>query len=156
MNWQCSDLFTASSVLALPIEVKAQPAMPIAPLMPKLIKKLNSHFVRNILEKLMPQAVCRLLIPVQYENSIAYYLLLTEQTQNNLSLQLDDQLQQSFHYRQARLLGQLAIPQVISRNDGLELIHNFFSQRGIALGNIKDQFLLTDVLVGIQLEKLVR
>ncbi len=114
-------------------------------------EKLHEAFVEAALNEVLPEAQCRLLVPVQANDLAWHYVLLTEQEPPSLAEHLDGRLRHAFHYRNARLLGQLGPLRVVAAPDMRSRIHGFFAAKGLAWGNIKDCFLFNDPTQGTQL-----
>lgn len=115
-------------------------------------EKLNEAFVRQVLEALVPDWACSMLVPVQSDDICRYFLLTDRADDPLLAERLDARLQQAFHYRNARLLGQLGAVRVIAAKDMPARIHDFFIEDGMRWGDIKDRFLVTDIT---QAERLI-
>ncbi|MEM9486025.1 MAG: GH3 auxin-responsive promoter family protein [Cyanobacteria bacterium P01_F01_bin.116] len=81
-----------------------------------------------------------------------HYRLLTDQpVSEQLASTLDQRLCQSFHYRQARLLGQLQPIQIQADPDMLQRLMRYHYHQGKRLGDIKYPHLLTTPITDIDL-----
>ncbi|MBE9068728.1 GH3 auxin-responsive promoter family protein [Leptolyngbya cf. ectocarpi LEGE 11479] len=108
-------------------------------------EKLTLDFVSQILEQLhLPTTAFKCLTPVLSPQP--YYILLTDYSAlsvNDLTHSFEQLLCQSFHYRQARLLGQLQPVQVYATPDVLQRLMQYHYQQGKRLGDVKYPCLLT-------------
>jgi hypothetical protein len=106
-------------------------------------EKLSGSFVRNALEQLDLQCDFKSLVPVPEP---PHYVLLLDRSKldaDSISIQLDQRLCQAYHYRQARLLGQLSAPQVIISAQIPEQLALHRITKGQVWGNIKHTTLCT-------------
>lgn len=107
-------------------------------------EKLNEAFVQTVLLSLELEATAfRSLVPVAHP---PHYLLLLDHAQRPaaaIAQQLDTALSQSYHYRQARGLGQLAPPQVLISPHLPEVLARDRRAAGSAWGGIKHPLLAT-------------
>lgn len=122
-------------------------------------EKLNSDFLWDIIqEQGIAGAFFTSLVPVTFPQP--YYLLLldaVEETETEIAQGLDAALMRSTHYRQARLLGQLAPLRVLISPHIPEIITNFKTRSGQKWGDIKHPLLETSPIhpeLLQQLEKL--
>jgi hypothetical protein len=119
-------------------------------------EKLNEKFVRDTLTALMDdQAVFAMLLPTIDENNLARYVLLTEPYRMLTDESLDHALSESYHYQNARLLGQLLHARVIPILNLSQRVQNFFITKGMRWGNIKDAVLISDVGLANELLTLI-
>ncbi len=111
-------------------------------------EKLNENFVRACLNRLLDdETLFRCLLPVMKDEEPSFYLLLVDRlspTTASLEARLDAALGEAFHYRTARLLGQLAPARVCVNAQAQEVFFRIFAERGMKWGNIKHRDLLTD------------
>jgi hypothetical protein len=103
-------------------------------------EKLHPEFVTTCLDQLhLPKSFYHTLIPSQ--EPLPHYLLLldslSEASISDLAERLDQLLGQAHHYQQARLLGQLAAPQVAIHPHAANLIMTEDQEAGIQLGDQK-------------------
>jgi hypothetical protein len=108
-------------------------------------EKLNSDFLWDIIQELgIAGAFFTSLVPVTFPQP--YYLLLldaVQETETEIAPRLDAALMRSTHYRQARLLGQLAPLRVLISPHIPEIITNFKTGSGQKWGDIKHPLLET-------------
>lgn len=107
-------------------------------------EKLTLDFVSQILEQLhLPKSAFKCLAPVLSPQP--HYTLLTNYSASvdDLAHPLEQLLCQSFHYRQARLLGQLQPVQVYAAPDLPQRLMQYHYQQGKRLGDVKYPCLLT-------------
>jgi GH3 auxin-responsive promoter len=111
-------------------------------------EKLQEDFVANILLKLdLEGAFFQSLVPVTHPQP--YYLLLLDRTKrlpHDIAQHLEIELMQSYHYRQARLLGQLAPAKILVSEKIPEIILEYTTQSGQRWGGLKHQQLVTTPL----------
>lgn len=109
-------------------------------------EKLHAAFVQTTLNQLQLSAQFTSLVPVL---DPPYYLLLLDQataSPADICDRLDRGLCQSHHYRQARLLGQLAAPQVVISCQIPELLAMVKAKTGGVWAGIKHAILVTSPL----------
>jgi hypothetical protein len=109
-------------------------------------EKLSEEFVRRRLTRLAPRpGHFQILLPVKQPR--AHYLLLTEDVSSPAEYadRVDAALSESFHYRSARLLGQLGAVALRVVPQARELYYGYFVGRGMKWGDIKQRDLLKDV-----------
>jgi hypothetical protein len=109
-------------------------------------EKLSEEFVRRCLTRLAPRpGHFQILLPVKQPR--AHYLLLTEDVSSPAEYadRVDEALSESFHYRSARLLGQLGAVALRVVPQARELYYGYFVGRGMKWGDIKQRDLLKDV-----------
>ena len=106
-------------------------------------EKLHSEFVRNILENLPLKGACfKTLVPTKHPKE--HYILLLDTAKQNpeeIALQLEQDLQKSHHYRQARLLKQLQSVRVIVSSRIPEIISLYKAKSGKKWGDLKHDIL---------------
>lgn len=106
-------------------------------------EKLNEVFIQKILQDLLPEGTqFRCLAPATHP--LHYLLLLDQITQppKQLALQLDSALSQSYHYHQARLLGQLGPPEILVSVHIPEIMALHRASSGSAWAGIKHPLLM--------------
>ncbi|MEM7065909.1 MAG: GH3 auxin-responsive promoter family protein [Cyanobacteria bacterium P01_B01_bin.77] len=113
-------------------------------------EKLTLDFVSQVIEQLhLPTTAFKCLAPVLSPQP--HYALLTDYSappsSDNLAAPLEQLLSQSFHYRQARLLGQLQPVQVDAAPDMLQRLMHYHYQQGKRLGDVKYPCLLTQPIL---------
>lgn len=120
-------------------------------------EKLHSEFVRDVLETLPLKESCfKSLVPVKYPKE--HYILLLDNAKHNpqeIATQLEERLQKSHHYRQARLLEQLESVQVMVSSKIPEIISLYKTSSGKKWGDLKYDILSTqpiekDLLVQLE------
>lgn len=112
-------------------------------------EKLTLDFVSQTIRQLdLPGFKC--LVP-SLEPQPHYRLLMDQDSDDNLAITLDQQLCQNFHYRQARLLGQLQSVQVHTAADMLQRLMQYHYRQGKRLGDVKYPYLLTTPITDIQI-----
>ena len=111
-------------------------------------EKLSERFVRDVLAELpLPRGTFRVLVP--RDGSVPRYVLVVDAHPTTSTIPpevagaLDALLQRAHHYRIARLLGQLAPPEILPVSHAEERVRDVFVARGMKLGDIKDRSLLT-------------
>jgi hypothetical protein len=103
-------------------------------------EKLNENFARVCLEKLSTSGCFQTILPVMPDGGAPYYLLLTDSPQEEimrLEAELDSELCQAYHYRNARLLGQLDPVKVRAAPQLPEAFYGYFVGKGMKWGDIK-------------------
>ena len=119
-------------------------------------EKLNSDFLWDIIQELgITGAFFTSLVPVTFPQP--YYLLLldaVQETETEIAPRLDAALMRSTHYRQARLLGQLAPLRVLISKRIPEIITNFKTRSGQKWGDIKHPLLETSPIHSELLQQL--
>ncbi|MGB6295770.1 MAG: GH3 auxin-responsive promoter family protein [Rivularia sp. (in: cyanobacteria)] len=120
-------------------------------------EKLHSEFVRDVLETLPLKESCfKSLVPVKYPKE--HYILLLDNAKHNpqeIATQLEEGLQKSHHYRQARLLEQLQSVRVMVSSKIPEIISLYKTSSGKKWGDLKHDILSTkpiekDLLVKLE------
>jgi hypothetical protein len=110
-------------------------------------EKLNEDFVKDCLIKLnLKETFFQSLLPVI--EPIPRYILLVDQAEKNsepIATRFESLLQEAYHYRQARLLGQLAPLQVFISPDVADLVIQYQINSGKKWGDIKHQIILPPV-----------
>ncbi|BAZ14946.1 GH3 auxin-responsive promoter [Calothrix sp. NIES-4071] len=108
-------------------------------------EKLHSEFVRQVLNNLpLTETSFKSFIPTHFPT--ARYILLLDMANtdiNELAQKLDILLQQSHQYRHARLLGQLAPPQIIVNPRVAEILSLHKTRSGKKWGDLKHDILGT-------------
>jgi hypothetical protein len=107
-------------------------------------EKLNPDFVRDVLVELGLSSGFKTLVPV---HDPAHYVLLLDSEVPGIAAQLEQLLGRSYHYAQARSLGQLQAAQVISRSDMAEIWVKMRMQNGARWGDVKDEILVSQPIV---------
>ncbi|NEQ53756.1 MAG: GH3 auxin-responsive promoter family protein [Leptolyngbya sp. SIO3F4] len=106
-------------------------------------EKLTLAAVSQIFETLnLPANAFKCLVP-SLSPQPQYRLLMDQAGPDNLADILEQLLCQNFHYRQARLLGQLQPVQVHSAPDMLQRLMQYHYRQGKRLGDVKYPYLLT-------------
>ncbi|MBX2865364.1 MAG: GH3 auxin-responsive promoter family protein [Leptolyngbyaceae cyanobacterium MAG.088] len=115
-------------------------------------EKLTLDFVSQVLAQLdLPPHSFKCLVSSLSPGP--HYCLLTDHTSvsaTHLSQALDPLLCQSFHYRQARLLGQLQPVQVYASPNVLQQLMQYHYQQGKRMGDVKYPQLLTPPMDSIE------
>ena len=108
-------------------------------------EKLNENFVRSCLEKLSAPGSIQSLLPVAPERGASYYLLLTDGLTKEgaqIEAELESELCRAYHYRNARLLGQLGPVRVRVAPRLREEFYGYFAGKGMKWGDIKHLHLI--------------
>jgi GH3 auxin-responsive promoter len=108
-------------------------------------EKLNENFVRVCLEKLSTSECLQTLLPMMPERGSPYYLLLTDSLPEEITqieAELESELCQAYHYRNARLLGQLGQVKVMVEPRLREAFYGYFVDKGMKWGDIKHRHLI--------------
>lgn len=103
-------------------------------------EKLNENFVRVCLEKLTASGCFQTILPVIPERGLSHYLLLTDnltKETTQIEAELESKLCQAYHYRNARLLGQLGPVKVRVAPRLREAFYGYFVGKGMKWGDIK-------------------
>jgi hypothetical protein len=107
-------------------------------------EKLNESFVRDLIESL-PVSDCsfRSLFAVRHPKD-GYTLLLDKSIESldDVEQKLENGLQQAYHYRHARALGQLAPARVAVVKDVEAILSHQVISQGKTLGDMKQNYLL--------------
>lgn len=112
-------------------------------------EKLTLDFVSQVLNQLeLPDTAFKCLVPSLAPHP-QYSLLLDQVGSPQLASTLDQLLSHSFHYRQARLLGQLQPAQVCCAPDMSQRLMQYYYHQGKRLGDMKYPCLLTTPIVAI-------
>lgn len=110
-------------------------------------EKLHEDFVAEVISKLpITKSFFKSLIPIN--SSQPHYVLVVDnldKPQSEIAKNLDQLLMQSYHYRQARLYGQLSPAKVVVSPDMLEKILQQKIACGKKWGDIKHEILMTTV-----------
>jgi hypothetical protein len=112
-------------------------------------EKLNESFVQSCLSRFFVETGSfQSLLPVQSGRGASYYLLLADrlpQSAGSFEEALDEALCGAFHYRNARLLGQLGRARVIAASKARDIYYDYFTSKGVKLGDIKHSYLIRDI-----------
>ena len=110
-------------------------------------EKLNEEFVQRELQSIpeISQSFLTLLPYKDGEGKGRYYLLTENKEFETLADAIEDKLSQAYHYRQARLLGQLAKVSVLSHPNARDLYYQHFVDKGLRWGDIKHRYLLSNL-----------
>ncbi|MGH9755566.1 MAG: GH3 family domain-containing protein [Blastocatellia bacterium] len=103
-------------------------------------EKLNENFVRGCLERVSTQGSFQTLLPMTPERGASYYLLLADSLVEEgaqIEAELESELCQAYHYRNARLLGQLGPVRVRVATGLREAFYDYFVSKGMKWGDIK-------------------
>jgi hypothetical protein len=103
-------------------------------------EKLNENFARGCLEKLSTSGCFQTLAPMMLESELSHYLLLTDSLPKEIAqieAELESELCQAYHYRNARLLGQLGPVKVRVAPRLREAFYDYFAGKGMKWGDIK-------------------
>ncbi len=111
-------------------------------------EKLHETFVRATLGEVFGNSVFALLTPDTSADSAPRYVCLTEYPMEVQANLIDGRLCHAFHYRQARLHGQLAEPRIVIVPDLRLRYEKVFLNRKIKLGDIKYTALLRQLSPG--------
>jgi hypothetical protein len=125
-------------------------------------EKLDEQFVQDCLMKLSLQGDFQTLVPMMKEKP--YYILLTDSLEfhsssdtlakiSSLETVLDNHLCEAFHYRQARMLGQLDAVRICFVEEARPLYYDYFVRKGQKFGDIKPHALITNLADGERLFK---
>jgi hypothetical protein len=117
-------------------------------------EKLNEQFVRNCLLQFSLQSSFQTLLPVMKNKP--HYLLLSDSlpyasSSDNLEnivlleTELENLLCETFHYLQARMLGQLDSVRICVAANARDAYYDYFMSKGIKFGNIKHNFLISNI-----------
>jgi hypothetical protein len=111
-------------------------------------EKLNEQFVQDCLSRLSLQSHFQTLLPVMKE--VPHYLLLSDSlpfisSPDALENQLENLLCEAFHYRQARMLGQLGRVKICTAADARDDYYDYFISKGMKFGDIKHKYLISDI-----------
>ena len=104
-------------------------------------EKLSEDQVASSLRSLFVPDAFALLVPVVTATRPCYRLI-TDLPDPGLAGRLDTALQTGHRYREARALGQLAMPQLTVLGDARRIVHDFLIADGMVAGDIKDTALL--------------
>jgi hypothetical protein len=115
-------------------------------------EKLHEQFVRATLSTYIEdQTIFFMLLPHIDENGLGSYVLLSEPCDTLQSDSLDTALFESYHYHNARVLGQLAEPKIIIIENLAQHVQEFFIAKDMRWGNIKDRILISDIALAKEL-----
>jgi hypothetical protein len=113
-------------------------------------EKLHESVVTAILQE-MNLGLTTLLVPQIKAEGPSCYVLLTERLAKEEVELIESKLCAYFHYRQARLLGQLGPIEELRVPQLTCCLHNYFVSKGMVWGNIKDRLLITDLQLATEL-----
>ena len=109
-------------------------------------EKLNEAFVRDALRRVFGDAEAfSFLVPMEAHGQIPHYTCITDHPADTCperATWLEAELGRAFHYRQARLLGQLAPVSVLACAAARDRFERHFLERGLVWGDIKYAALL--------------
>jgi hypothetical protein len=112
-------------------------------------EKLNESFVQECLSTLPLQpSRFQTLLPVMTERDGSHYVLVIAEWSGDaaaLAAQLDAALCAAFHYRNARLLGQLDAARVCVAANARDVYFDYFIGKGMKWGDIKHQVLIRNL-----------
>jgi GH3 auxin-responsive promoter len=108
-------------------------------------EKLNPDFVRDLLQELKLASGFKTLVPIK--DSAHYILLLDCESDVLIAAELEQQLCRSYHYAQARSLGQLQAAQVVARSDMAAVWAKIRMQNGARWGDVKDEVLASQPML---------
>ncbi|MCI0486268.1 MAG: GH3 auxin-responsive promoter family protein [Blastocatellia bacterium] len=112
-------------------------------------EKLNANFVQDCLERLsIRPGGFQTLLPVMPERGACYYLLVIDEELDSLHSieeELDSILREAYHYRNARLLGQLGPAKICVAQKARERYYEYFMSKGMKWGDIKHRYLIRDL-----------
>lgn len=111
-------------------------------------EKLNEKFVEACLAQLDQSARFQTLLPVVSETGAAYYLLIVDaltDSVESIEARLEEALCEAYHYLAARRLGQLKRARARVCRDAMEIYFDYFTERGMKLGDIKHQHLIKNL-----------
>jgi hypothetical protein len=115
-------------------------------------EKLTEACVLNAFESVFKaKTTFSLLIPLLNSQGLGQYILLTNAEDETIPSLMESFLCTHYHYLNARVLGQLLPLEMISKMDMQQAIHDFFCDKGMRWGNIKDRALLTDINLATEL-----
>jgi hypothetical protein len=117
-------------------------------------EKLNEQFVRDCLARLSLQSNFQTLLPVMKNKP--HYLLLSDSLPDasssdnleNIALletELENLLCKAFHYRQARMLGQLDSVRICVAANVRDAYNDYFMRKGMKFGDIKYNILISNI-----------
>lgn len=111
-------------------------------------EKLHEDFVFDVLTSLdLKEAAFKSLVPIM--KPLPHYVLLLDRAQESgeaISLKLESGLCQSYHYQQARLLGQLGSAKVVISQEMPEIVAKYRMESGSRWGDIKYPILETSAI----------
>ena len=109
-------------------------------------EKLNERFVQTCLARLSQSGDFQILLPVLSEKP--HYLLLVDNrvaVAASMAAELDELLCAAYHYRQARMLGQLRPVKILAVAKARPIYFDYFMSKGLKFGDIKHKFLITNL-----------
>ncbi|MEW6207379.1 MAG: GH3 auxin-responsive promoter family protein [Acidobacteriota bacterium] len=111
-------------------------------------EKLNEKFVEGCLARIDQGGRFQTLLPVIPEKGAAHYLLIVDALNGSIESceeRLEAALCEAYHYRVARRLGQLERARARVVRDATEIYFDYFTARGMKLGDIKHQYLIKNL-----------
>lgn len=111
-------------------------------------EKLNENFASMCIERLLPECEFYILLPVESEKGACHYLLIADRLgirSDRLEDELDKAFCEAYHYRNARLLGQLNAVRIKAAVDIRNIYYNYFIEKGMKIGDIKHERLLRNL-----------
>ncbi len=113
-------------------------------------EKLSLAYVSQMMEQLdLPGTAFKCLAP-RMSPQPHYTLLLDQPAEQSLAITLEQLLCENFHYRQARLLGQLQPVRIHSFPDMCQRLMDYHYRQGKRLGDVKYPYLLTMPIDGFE------
>lgn len=111
-------------------------------------EKLHEAFVQRCLERFPTRDAFQTLVPMTPKEEAWHYLLLIDRApfQNaRFEAELEMELFAGYHYRNARLLGQLASVKIRIVPHLREVYYRYFISKGMKWGDIKHRYLIRDL-----------
>ena len=112
-------------------------------------EKLNEEFVRECLSRLtLDSSRFQTLLPVMLDGGRSHYTLLADAldgSEASVEDEVDRLLCGAYHYRNARLLGQLAPVKIRAAPEAREMYYEYFMRKGMKWGDIKHQYLVRNL-----------
>jgi len=111
-------------------------------------EKLNESFARTAMRRALREDVFAFLVPVTEERGIPYYLCVVDRVGVNAAMsaeRLEAELQQAFHYRQARFLGQLGPVRIVAPTNAVQRYDALCAAHGTKWGDVKYSAVLRHV-----------
>lgn len=105
-------------------------------------EKLNERFAADCMELLAPECEFYVLLPVTPPSGTCHYLLIADRLNKpnaRFEDELDHALCKSYHYRNARTLGQLNAVKTHLVPRARDIYYDYFIERGMKPGDIKHQ-----------------
>jgi hypothetical protein len=111
-------------------------------------EKLNEKFVEGCLARIGLSSRFQTLLPVVPRRGAAYYLLIADCLNGSIEsceARLEAELCEAYHYSAARRLGQLERTRARVVRDAREIYFDYFTSKGMKLGDIKHQYLIKNL-----------